>query len=124
MAQRDPFIQNLRYVVAQWKHDQLRDITQEYQDTMKLNQYIKLTGLAYTMLKQYVDSQGTTKTDPLLKTILDAIGPLETLSIEEQILVEDVLTRDLLEYPFTYNTALINSFDKRNVLNTNIIPNK
>lgn len=126
MAQRDRtgFIRNLRVAIAQWKHQQLQDITQEYQDTMKLNQYLKLTGLAYNILKEYLDSQGNSKTDSLLKPIIDAIGPVENLSIEDQILVEDAFTHDLLEYPFTYNTSLIDTFDKRNIVTTNIIPNK
>ena len=118
------FVRNLRASIAKWKQEQLQDITQDFQDTMKLNQYIQLTGKAYNMLKMYIDTQGTSKIDSLLQTIVDSIGPLNELSMEEQMLVEDALTHDLLEYPFTYNTNLINSFDKRNVLNTNIVPNK
>ena len=126
MAHRNTseFVRNLRASIAKWKQEQLQDITQDFQDTMKLNQYIQLTGKAYNMLKMYIDTQGTSKMDSLLQTIVDSIGPLNELSMEEQMLVEDALTHDLLEYPFTYNTNLINSFDKRNVLNTNIVPNK
>jgi hypothetical protein len=118
------FLRSLRASIAKWKQEQLHDITQDYQDTTKLNQYIQLTGIAYTMLKEYLDTQGKHKVDSLLNSIIDAIGPLNELTMEEQMLVEDALTHDLLEYPFTYNTLLINSFDKQNVLNTNIIPNK
>ena len=126
MAQRDidEFIRNLRGAIGAWKQDQLGNITKETQDTQKLNEYLKLTGLAYQMLKKYIETQGKSPTDPLLATIIESIGPIDDLTIEEQILIEDSFTRDLLEYPFTYNTKLINSFQKSNVLNTNIIPNK
>lgn len=118
------FLRNFRSVLAKWKQDQLQDITQDYQDTMKLNLYIQLTGKAYNLLKDYLNKQNRYKVDSLLESIVDAIGPVEELSMEEQMLVEDALTHDLLEYPFTYNTNLIDKFDKRNILNTNIIPNK
>ena len=126
MAQRDidDFVRNLRKAIGVWKQEQLANVTKETQDTQRLNDYLKLTGLAYQMLKKYIDTQGKSSTDPILKSILETIGTLDDLTIEEQILVEDALTRDLLEYPFTYNTNLINSFQKSNILNTNIIPNK
>lgn len=76
------------------------------------------------MLKKHIDTQGKSSTDPILSSIVESIGSLDDLTMEQQILVEDALTRDLLEYPFTYNTNLINSFQKSNILNTNIIPNK
>lgn len=123
---RDPdeFVRNLRKTVLQWKQKQLLSSLQEDQDTMKLNDYIKLTALAHEMLKNYIQSDGKAPVDPILSEILQVIGAPSSLTAEEEMLVEDALFRDLVEYPFTYNTALINSFDKRNILNTNIVPNK
>lgn len=120
----DEFVRNLRQAIGAWKQEQLIHITKETQDTQKLNEYLKLTGLAYQMLKKHIDTQGKSSTDPILSSIVESIGSLDDLTMEQQILVEDALTRDLLEYPFTYNTNLINSFQKSNILNTNIIPNK
>lgn len=120
----DAFLRNIRASLAKWKQEQLVNTTQDAQDTRKLNDYLKMTGLAYTMIKKYLDTHGKMPTDPILKEIIDSIGSLENLSIEKQILLEDALFRDLIEYPFTYNMSLINSFEQRNVLNTNIIPNK
>lgn len=120
----DAFLRNIRASLAKWKQEQLVNTTQDAQDTRKLNDYLKMTGLAYTMIKKYLDTHGKMPTDPILKDIVDSIGSLENLSIEKQILLEDALFRDLIEYPFTYNMSLINSFEQRNVLNTNIIPNK
>lgn len=123
---RDPdeFVRNVRKTVLQWKQKQLLSSLQDEQDTMKLNEYIKLTALTHEMLKKYIKSDGKSPVDPILSDIVQSIGSPSSLTPEEEMLIEDSLFRDLVEYPFTYNTALINSFDKRNVLNTNIVPNK
>lgn len=123
---RDPdeFVRNVRKTVLQWKQKQLLSSLQDEQDTMKLNEYIKLTALTHEMLKKYIKSDGKSSVDPILSDIVQSIGSPSSLTPEEEMLIEDSLFRDLVEYPFTYNTALINSFDKRNVFNTNIVPNK
>lgn len=123
---RDPdtFIQNVRASIAKWKQSQLLNTVQDDQDTTKLNGYLKVTAFAYEMLKGFLDSQGKQQMDPNLTGIAQAIGPISGLTSEELMLLEDYLYRDLVEYPFTYNLRLINSFDKRNALNTNIVPNK
>ncbi len=91
---------------------------------MKLNDYIQMASMAYYMLKDYLDSDGKSTVDPILKPILDVIGPPSELTDEERLILDSYLFRDLVEYPFTYNTSLINSFDEIDVLNTNIVPNK
>ena len=122
---RDPddYIRNVRATVATWKQTQLLDSLQDDQDTTKLNGYLKLTALAHQMLKDYVTSNKS-QSDPLLRDIVNAIGPISGLTSEELMLLEDSLFRDLVEYPFTYNTNLINSFEKRNTFNRKIVPNK
>lgn len=122
---RDPdnYIRNVRGAIAKWKQAQLLNSVQEDQDTMKLNAYLKLTVFAHQMLKDYIHSKRQ-QIDPLLRDIVNAIGPVSGLSSEELMLLEDFLFRDLVEYPFTYNTNLINSFEKRNAVNTKIVPNK
>jgi hypothetical protein len=122
---RDPddYIRNVRATVATWKQTQLLDSLQDDQDTTKLNGYLKLTALAHQMLKDYVTSNKS-QSDPLLRDIVNAIGPISGLTSEELMLLEDSLFRDLVEYPFKYNTNLINSFEKRNTFNRKIVPNK
>lgn len=122
---RDPdtYIRNVRTAVAKWKQNQLVNVVQEDQDTTKLNSYLKLTALAHQMLKDYLDSNKS-QVDPLLNEIISIIGPVSGLTSEEMMLLDDYLFRDLVEYPFTYNTQLINSFEKRNAFNTKIVPNK
>ena len=122
---RDPdeYIRNVRSAIAKWKQAQLFNSVREDQDTTKLNAYLKLTSLAHQSLKDYID-QNKRQIDPVLRDIVVAIGPISGLTSEEMMLLDDYLFRDLVEYPFTYNTHLINSFEKRNVLNTKIVPNK
>ena len=91
---------------------------------MKLNAYLKLTGTAYTLLKDYIDSDRRKEVDPLLQELVAPLGSPSSLSQEQLLILEDILFRDLVEYPFTYNTQLINSFTSKNALNTNIVPNK
>ncbi len=100
------------------------DSIKEDQDNGKLNDYLKITALAHEMLKKYIDSQGQSQIDPMLNTIIQSFGNLSGLTSEERMLVDEYIFRDLVEYPFTFNVGLINSFEKRNILNTNIVPNK
>lgn len=122
---RDPdkYIQTVRGAIAKWKQMQLINSVGDEQDTTKLNSYLKLTALAHENLKDYL-TMNRSQPDPLLRDIVLAIGPVSGLTSEEMMLLDDYIFRDLVEYPFTYNTNLINSFEKRNVLNTKIVPNK
>jgi hypothetical protein len=130
MAQRhrdrdsDTFIRAVRAAIAEWKEEQLDETVKEDQDTRKLNDYLKLTAFAYEMVKEYLASNGTSQVDPLLTTILATIGDVSRVNRDEQRLLHEYLFRDLIEYPFTYNARLINSFEAKDVLHTNIIPNK
>ena len=60
-------------------------------------------------------------TDEALK---GALGDPTTLSMDERIQILQSLFRDLIEFRFTYDTTLINSFTPEEVLDTNIISNK
>lgn len=124
MGQSDDFIWQVRHAISKWKEAQLIHVTQDDQDTTRLNGYLKITALAYDMIIQYLDSDGEKKVDSSLYPILHSLGHVSSLSRDQEMLLREYLFRDLVEYPFTYNTELINSFQKKNVLDTNIIPNK
>ncbi len=124
MSSTNDFVRNLRGAISIWKQQQLMDSIKEDQDNGKLNDYLKITALAHEMLKKYIDSQGQSQIDPMLNTIIESFGNLSGLTSEERMLVDEYIFRDLVEYPFTFNVGLINSFEKRNILNTNIVPNK
>lgn len=118
------FVQNLRGAISLWKQQQLSDTIKEDQDNGKLNDYLKITALAHEMLKQYIESEGQAEMDPTLNPIVQSFGNLSGLTSEQRMLLDEYIFRDLVEYPFTFNVGLINSFEKRNILNTNIVPNK
>lgn len=120
----DGFLSGIRATLKEWKQSQLLEVLQDAQETTKLNDYIQMTGLSYYMIKEYLDSNGTSKLDPVLNPLVKAIGDLSTVTDEERMGIDTYLFRDLVEYPFTYDTNLINSFETKNVLNTNIVPNK
>lgn len=120
----DQFLRNIRGLLGHWKQQQLMEAIHDDQDTTKLNQYIKMTAFAYNMLNQYIKSNGQSKFDVSLGDILQAIGNVELLNREERMLLQEYFFNDLIEYPFTYNTSLINSFQKRNAVNTNFVPNQ
>ena len=120
----EQFLRDVRAAIAQWKETQLQTSVKEDQDTTKLNLFLKQTAVAYHALKNYLDSETHVVSDPSLTTILNVIGNKDRLKYDDEMLLREYLFRDLIEYPFTYNTSLINSFQKTNALNTNIIPNK
>jgi hypothetical protein len=120
----DQFLRNVRAAITQWKQSQLQNVVKEDQDTSKLNLFLKQTAVAYDSLKTYLESPTNTVSDISLSQILTVIGNKTQLTDEEDMLLREYLFRDLIEYPFTYNTTLINSFQKTNALNTKIIPNK
>ena len=117
-------LRNIRIAVARWKQAQLFQSIQEDQDTTKLNDYLKITALAYDILKNYVQTGNESRLDDSLIMITSQIGPVDSLSRDEKMMLQEYLLRDLIEYPFTYNIELSNSFKKKNILDTNIIPNK
>lgn len=120
----DQFLRNVRAAITQWKQSQLQNSVQDDQDTTKLNLFLEQTAVAYKNLKQYLESESYDLSDSSLSPILEAIGNKHQLSHEEEVLLREYLFRDLIEYPFTYNTTLINSFRTTNALNTKIVPNK
>ena len=120
----DTFVRALRNSLSNWKQHQLYQITQDDQDTVRLNEYLKMTSLAYNMLKNYVEKDGNAHLDSSLVPFVEVLGDTRRLSRDQKLVLQEYMFRDLIEYPFTYNTQLINSFDKTNALNTNIIPNK
>ena len=120
----DQFLRTVRAALAQWKHTQLQTSVKDEQDTTKLNVYLKQTANAYYQMKDYLNTDANTVSDPSLQDLLQIIGDKRLLSQEEEMLLQEYLFRDLIEYPFTYNTSLINSFKTTNALNTKIVPNK
>jgi hypothetical protein len=111
-----------RRVLSAWKQKELNDIIGENQNTLALNAYTKKTADVYYALKDYIDEgSALTINEPELT---DVLGDPETLTLDERLQILQSLFRDLIEFRFTYDTELINSFNPEEKLNTNIVPNE
>ena len=111
-----------RRVLSAWKQKELNGILGNNQDTLALNLYSKKTVQVYYALKDYIDEgSALTINEPELT---DVLGDPETLTMDERFQILQSLFRDLIEFRFTYDTELINSFNPEEKLNTNIVPNE
>lgn len=113
---------NFRRVISQWKQKQLETLIGDDQDTLKLNAYLKKASEAYTDMKAYIEENK--KKTTIDKVLLEALGDPTSFSTDTRINILHTLFRDLVEFPFTYDTTLINSFDGEEVLDTEIVGNK
>ena len=115
-------VDTFRKAISSWKKNQLDTTIGENQDTLLLNAYTKKTADLYYALKSYIENNTSLSvTDEALS---EALGDPTTLTMDERIQILQTLFRDLIEFRFTYDTTLINSFTPEEVLDTNIIPNK
>jgi hypothetical protein len=112
-----------RKALAEWKATQLKDILKDEQDTTALNAYLESTANLHSAFESYM--YGNTKiTATLPESLRSILGDVHTIPSDLRTEILYSLSRDLLEFPFTYDTNLINSFQADEVLKTNIIPNK
>lgn len=113
---------HFRETLTTWKKKQLEDILKENQNTLALNSYLQKTAEIYDSLKNYIE--GRTKEIPVEKALVEDLGNPLSFDLDTRIRLLHTLFRDLIEFPFTYDTKLINSFTKEDILNTNILPNQ
>lgn len=95
-----------RIQLSDWKRSHLEPITEDSQDTMKLKEYLEKTKMLYNDLLQ----------NPLKEPLSQKMSSVE---------FQEILQRDLIESPFTYDIKLINSLSSKNdVFDGTIIPNQ
>lgn len=112
-------VDTFRKAISSWKKNQLDTTIGEEQDTLLLNAYTKKTADLYYSLKNYIENNtALSVTD---NTLNEALGDPTTLTMDERIQILQSLFRDLIEFRFTYDTTLINSFRSEEALDTNII---
>jgi hypothetical protein len=112
-------VDTFRKAISSWKKNQLDTTIGEEQDTLLLNAYTKKTADLYYSLKNYIENNtALSVTDD---TLNEALGDPTTLTMDERIQILQSLFRDLIEFRFTYDTKLINSFRSEEALDTNII---
>lgn len=122
---RQQRVQAIRTAVLQWKKALLNEMTKDNQDTLVLNEFRnELTSLFY-LLRDVMEGYDVS---PDLEEhevwgLIQEYFPLHDGI--ERIDLTHTLFRDLVEYPFTFNTKLINAFLKKNSLqDAEILPNK
>lgn len=113
---------NFRKALSKWKQTQLENIIGEDQDTLALNSYLKRTSEQYEDMKNYIEENK--KSDRLDKELLAMVGNPQEFSTDTRINILHTLFRDLIEFPFTYDTVLINSFNEDEAVKRNIVGNK
>jgi hypothetical protein len=111
-----------RVAVSKWKEEQLDTILGDTQNTVALNTYLKKTKETYEAMKNYIEGIGLA--DHIDESLRTALGNPSDFSTDTRINILHTISRDLIEFPFTYDTALINSFQPDETLETEIIANK
>lgn len=107
-----------RAKILEWKKKQIDDITRESQDTSVLNTYLRDSAALYKAIKDKLE--GRTE---IVGRGLDF--NMNVASGMERANLLSTAYSDLVEFPFTYNKNLIDSFPKTNSLeHAEIIPNQ
>lgn len=119
--QNDQTADAFRMALSQWKQKQLDTILGDKQNTTALNAYLKKTKDLYERMKNFIEKN--TSSGNIDSELLTTIGNPANFSTNTRINILHTLFRDLIEFPFTYDKTLINSFTDEEALETNIIPN-
>lgn len=109
-----------RTAIATWKRDTLNSFTENQQDPTKLNSFLtNLTTLYYEFLKVLEGNRPSRVLleHPLWKRLNSSdtqFFPVQ--SPLNRTVFKQILFRDLVEFPFTFNLELIDSFPEKNSL--------
>lgn len=126
--ERDTRIEDFRQRLATWKKLHLDGITKNSQDTTALNTFTNDCSDLYFLLRDILEGRRpseTLKNHSLWKQIggqKNGVFPVQ--SAIDRTELNHLIFRDLVEFPYTFNTKLINSFPRRDSLeDAEIIPN-
>lgn len=122
---RDERVSAIRNRVILWKKKTLNALTKDNQDTDVLNTFRnELVSLFYLLrdTMEGFDPSDELKAHELWSTIQEYFPLHDGI---ERIDLTHMLYRDLVEFPFTFNSKLVNGFLKQNSLkDAEILPNK
>lgn len=122
---RQERVDAIRTHVLTWKKKLLNTMTKDNQDTLVLNEFRNELVSFFYLLRDVMEGYEPTpelESHELWLTIKDYFPLHDGI---ERIDLTHTLYRDLVEFPFTFNTKLINAFLKKNSLeNAEILPNK
>jgi hypothetical protein len=122
---RQERVNEIRNHVLSWKKKKLNTMTKDNQDTLVLNQFRNELVSLFYLLREVMEGfepPSELKSHEIWKTIHDYFPLYDGI---ERIDLTHSLYRDLVEFPFTFNSKLINAFLKKNSLeDAEILPNK
>lgn len=126
---RDSRIEEFRQRLAAWKKQHLDTITKNNQHTTALNTFTNNCSDLYFLLRDVLEGRPPSETlrnHSLWKQIGgQQNGFFPVRSAMDRTELNHVIFRDLVEFPYTFNTKLINSFPRRDSLeDAEIIPNE
>ena len=122
---RQERVNEIRSHVLTWKKKLLNAMTKDNQDTLVLNKFRNELVSFFYLLRDVMEGYDPTpelESHEVWATIKDYFPLHDGI---ERIDLTHSLYRDLVEFPFTFNSKLINAFLKKNSLeNAEILPNK
>jgi hypothetical protein len=122
---RQERVNEIRSHVLTWKKKLLNAMTKDNQDTLVLNEFRNELVSFFYLLRDVMEGYDPTpelESHEVWATIKDYFPLHDGI---ERIDLTHSLYRDLVEFPFTFNSKLINGFLKKNSLeNAEILPNK
>lgn len=117
-------VEDFRRKLSEWKQTQVDSILGENQDTMILNAYLKKSGSIYNDFQDHIELGKPLSGKSGAEEILAFLPDLSSLDVDTRIQLLHILFRDLVEFPFTYDTKYTNSLQKEEAFDTNILSNK
>ena len=122
---RQERVNEIRSHILTWKKKVLNAMTKDNQDTLVLNEFRNELISFFYLLRDVMEGYEPTpelEAHEVWDTIKDYFPLHDGI---ERIDLTHTLYRDLVEFPFTFNSKLINGFLKKNSLeNAEILPNK
>lgn len=95
----------LRNAISTWKQNTLDTDTETTQKNKVLTDYVKKASALYRVLKDSLENQEVGEQNEMIDIINKNRG-----SSDFCIEADSILFRDLIEFPFTYDAHVINSF--------------
>lgn len=126
---RNTRVEEFRQRLAKWKKSHLNTLTKDTQNDQVLNVFLKDCGDLYMLLRDVLEGRGASeklRNHAIWKQVGGTQnGFFPVRSPMDRTEMSQVVFRDLVEFPFTFNTKLVNSFPRRNSMeDAEIIPNE
>ena len=118
-------IQGVRTEILKWKKLLLNKLTKDNQDTLVLDVFRNEINTFYYLIRDVLDGEDPSEElqEYDIWRRISKYFPLRDGA--ERIDLSHILYRDLVEFPFTFNSKLVNSFLEKNSLeDAEILPNK